>query len=91
MNLIEKVFITFTLGILAFVGVGFHSSNDYNSTLESTYGVKVVTMEGHLLSQSRVVVERDGQKLRCDTPSRDEMKIKTPMNCDETLKISAKA
>lgn len=78
------------LAIVGFAGVALYSSNEYNSNFESNYGVKIVEMEGHLLSQNRIVIERDGQKLRCDAPSADEVKNKTPLNCDDTLKIEAK-
>lgn len=88
MNFVESTILAFILGIIAFVGIVHFSGDDYNKELESSYGVKIVTFEGHLLSENRVIIEKDGQEFRCDVPSRDEMKNKTPMTCDETLKIT---
>lgn len=90
MNFVEKVYLSLLIGLVFLIGAGFLYSNNYKSDLESTYGIKLVRYESHLLSPNRVIIERDGQNLRCDTPSKDEMKNKTPMTCDDTLKVSPK-
>lgn len=90
MNFVTSFTLVGMLGIAAVTGVAVVSTNNRNDSIESTYGVKLVNMEGHLLSDSRMIIERDGQKLRCDVPSSDEVKNKTTLTCDNTLKIEAK-
>lgn len=90
MNLVSSFMLATAIGVVGVTGVSLYSSAEYNSNFESNYGVKIVEVEGHLLSQNRIIIERDGQKLRCDAPSSEEIKNQTALTCDNTLKIEAK-
>jgi hypothetical protein len=84
--------------ILAYASIGlmvatlfFSLSTNQNqaSTVESTYHVKVVGKEVNLTGPNKLVIEKDGQRLRCYSPSSDDISNKAPLNCDTVTRISA--
>lgn len=90
MNLVSSFILACIIGTVGLAGVVFYSSKEYNSNFESTYGFKIAKTEGSLLSQNRIIIEREGQQFRCNQPSVGEVKNKTALTCDNTLKIEAK-
>lgn len=84
--------------VLAYVSIGlmvatlfFSLSTNQNqaSTVEDTYHVKVVGKEVNLTGPNKLVIEKDGQRLRCYSPSSDDISNKIPLNCDTVTRISA--
>ena len=91
MNAMMNLCYAMLLATMGFAIYVFCANSNHDQKVEAVYGVKVVNSETHLMSPNRLIIERDGQKLRCDIPSSDEIENKTPMTCDDTLKISAKS
>jgi hypothetical protein len=81
-------YVSVALALAAFVGSLLVNQNQA-STVESTYNVKVISKEVSLTGPNKLVIEKDGQRLRCYSPSSDDIKNKTPLNCDTVTRINA--
>lgn len=67
--------------MLAAVFFSFFSNQDQAATVESVYKVKVITKEVHFTGPNKLIIEREGQRLTCDSPSPGDLKNKTPLSC----------
>lgn len=86
-----SIFIYASLGLILAAGIAsFFFSQNQTTTVEGTYDVKVITKEINLSGPNKLVVEKDGQRMRCYGPSSDDIKNKAPLNCDAVTKIDAK-
>ncbi|WP_354214966.1 hypothetical protein [Arthrobacter sp. UYCo732] len=56
--------------------------------MESTYEVKVVAKDVSLTGPNKIVIEKDGQRLKCDDPSSDDLRNKTPLNCEPPTSVT---
>lgn len=81
-------YVSVGLALMAAIGSFFLNQNQATS-VESAYNVKVITKEVNLSGPNKLVIEKDGQRLRCYSPSSDDIKNKTPLNCDAVTKIGA--
>lgn len=70
------------------------SNQDYVSNVESAYSINVIGKDVNWSSPNddKLIIDKDGQRLRCNVPSSDDVKNKTPLTCDApaTTKVEAK-
>jgi hypothetical protein len=81
-------FVSIGLALATFLG-SFFANQDQASSVEGTYNVKVISKEVSLTGPNKLVIEKDGQRLRCYSPSSDDIKNKAPLNCDTVTRINA--
>lgn len=69
------------LAALGLIFFGTSQQNDLYASITTAYDVKVIDKEVHLFSNNKLVIEKDGQRMTCDFPSRAAVEAKTPLDC----------
>lgn len=84
--LIIAYFLTGLAFTLAFVSVFVGGPNE--KQVERVYGVKVVSPESHFSGANKLIIERDGQRLKCDIPSSENLKNKDQLICETPAPVT---
>lgn len=75
------------VALLAFGIFNFVQTSDQDSKIEDAYSVNVLERDGMIFGESKLTIEKDGQRLRCAIPSSGQVEDKEPLNCDEPTPV----
>lgn len=60
----------------------------FEDDVSKVYGVKVVKTELSFGGTAKVIIERDGNRFKCDAPSAEEIKNKVKLSCEDPTPVT---